>query len=444
MNSKYYYILVWAGTLFIISVVGSCIEDSLHNIGIIQSLSSVHHFIMPIVLGVIAGFFGYFYWRKISRQQNALMQLMDSEYKHRILFENMQDVVCMLDNKGNIIDINEAGIYLYEYSREEILKMNVSDLIYKEDLENSNEHFSKLNNLGFYNLYEGRIKTKSGKILWIQVNSKEFVKNGIKIGSQDIIRDITVIKENEQKIIQQNINLKELNTTKDRFFSIIAHDLRNPINTILGFSELLSNKIDTYDNAQKKKVANIIHNGIDNIYKLLENLLIWSQSQRGTISFKPEKVNLFLISEEAIKLLSLTATKKSIEIRNLIPESTTLKADVAMLSTIIRNLLSNAVKFTPHDGLIELSACLNSTNENQNFIEISVKDNGVGIPEEVQSQLFDFTHNFVSQGTDSEKGSGLGLILCQEFVERHGGKIWVESKVEMGSKFIFTLPHDIL
>jgi PAS domain S-box-containing protein len=443
MKTKYHYIALWSAAMFSVSIVGSCIEDSLHNISLEESLSEVHHYIMPLLLGIIAGLFGFLYWKRINRQLIALNQLKESEYKHRILFENMQDVVCLLDNRGNILDINEAGVKLFEYGREELLKMNVAGLVYKEDLQNSNEYFNKLNNQGFYSLYEGRIITKTGKILWIQVNSKEFIKDGIKTGSQDIIRDITVLKETEQKIIQQNADLKELNATKDKFFSIIAHDLRNPINTILGFSELLSNNFENYDINKKKNFLRLIHNGVDNIFKLLENLLIWSQSQRGTIVFKPEKVNLYLVANEAIKLFSLTAGNKSISMLNSIPENITLKADESMLSTVIRNLLSNAVKFTPHNGTIEINACLKSMNDNQSFVEIAVKDNGVGIPEEKKLHIFDFAQSTVSSGTDKEKGSGLGLILCKDFVEKHGGQIWVESNAGQGSTFLFTLPYAI-
>lgn len=439
-KTKYYYILVFSITTFTISLVGSTLENNIHNISIIESLSHFHHYVMPILLGIFTGIVGFFYWKRKNQQQIIINKLKESEYNHRVLFENMEDVVCILDNDGNIVNINEAGIKLFEYDREEILKMKVSDIVYKEDVEISKEHFKKLEKDGFYSLYEGRIKTKSGKLLWIQVNSKEFIKNGVKIGSQDIVRDVTKLKVVEQQMIQQNIELKELNNTKDKLFSIIAHDLKSPFNSIIGFSELLSNNFENFNDTQKKKYIKIIHKGISNTYKLLENLLLWTQTQRGKLVFNPEKINLYLLTNDSIKLMSLVASNKSITIKNLIPESLSLKADETMLSTILRNLLSNAIKFTPQDGIIEIDARLTPKNDTQNCIEISVKDSGIGIPEELKSQIFNIENNTIRPGTDNEKGTGLGLILCKEFVEKHGGKIWVEDNTDKGSVFIFTLP----
>ena len=441
-KSKYYYILVFSITTFTISIVGSTIENTLHSIDIFESLSHFHHYVLPIFLGIFTGIFGFFYWKRKNQQQIIINQLKESEYNHRILFENMEDVVCILDNDGNIVNINDAGVKLFEYGKEEILKMKVSDIVYKEDVEISKEHFKKLDKDGFYSLYEGRIKTKSGKILWIQVNSKEFIKNGLKIGSQDIVRDVTKLKLVEQQMIQQNLELKELNNTKDKLFSIIAHDLKSPFNSIIGFSELLSTNFENFNDTQKKKYLKIIHKGISNTYKLLENLLLWTQTQRGKLVFNPEKINLYLLTNDSIKLMSLVASNKSITIKNLIPESLSLKADETMLSTILRNLISNAIKFTPNGGTIEIDTHLTPKSDTHNFIEISVKDSGVGIPKELKSQIFNIANNTIRPGTDNEKGTGLGLILCKEFVEKHGGKIWVEDNTDKGSVFTFSLPLD--
>lgn len=442
IKTKYHYIFIWFITLFAISIIGSTIEDYFHNIPIIESLSDFYHYIMPAIFGILSGLFGLFYWKRKNQQHMSLEQLKESEYKHRILFENMHDIVCILDNQGNIIEANEAAIKLYGYSREELLNMNVSDLVYEEDMNNSKEYLNKLNISGFYNMYEGRVKTKSGEILWIQVNSREYLKDGIKVGSQDIIRNITSRKENEQNMFQLNKKLKELNDTKDKFFSIIAHDLKGPFNSILGFSELLSNEFDNFNNTQKRKYIKIIHNSVNNAYILLENLLTWSQTQKSTFVINLEKLNLYLLASEVIKLISLSAKKKSIEIENLISESIIVKADEAILSTILRNLISNSIKFTPNGGNIEINARLISNNSDQNFAEIAVKDNGVGISKEIQSQIFDISYNTTTSGTNNEKGTGLGLILCKEFVEKQNGKIWIESTAGVGSTFFFTLPLD--
>ncbi len=251
------------------------------------------------------------------------------------------------------------------------------------------------------------------------------------------------VEERTQTINQQNIELVELNATKDKFFSIIAHDLKSPFSSMLGFSNMLDKKFDKYDSEKKKKFIKIINQGLQDTYKLLENLLYWSRSQRGSIDFKPEKLNLYLLINETTELLNQSAENKSIELINQIPENIFVDADKDMLSTIIRNLVSNAIKFTPIGGQIKIEVNLPTISNNQEFVEIMVIDSGVGILKEVQSKLFDISENTSTQGTEDESGTGLGLILCKEFAEKHGGKIEVESEIGKGSTFSFTIPYKL-
>ena len=244
----------------------------------------------------------------------------------------------------------------------------------------------------------------------------------------------------EKKVKKQNQDLIESNKTKDKFFSIIAHDLRGPFNSMLGFAGLLHDEFDNFGTEEKKKFIGIIHDGLQNTLKLLDNLLIWARSQKGTIAYKPEKLNLFSETKEANELLTQNFEKKSIKLINKIPVNIFVNADKDMLSTIIRNLLSNAIKYTHKSGEITIKA-ISLPDEKQNqFIGISVNDTGVGIPKDTQHSLFDITDNTSTRGTENEKGTGLGLILCKEFVEKHSGKIWVESEVGEGSAFIFSMP----
>jgi len=236
------------------------------------------------------------------------------------------------------------------------------------------------------------------------------------------------------------IQLSELNATKDKLFSIIAHDLKSPFNSMLGFSKILDEEFDKYDTERKKKFISIVNQGLKHTYKLLENLLYWSRSQRGTIDFRPEKINMYLLFKETSELLNQSAENKSIKLINKLPEYIFVDADKDMLSTIIRNLLSNSIKFTPKGGEIKVIAKLIETNNNRDFVEIKIKDNGIGIPKEIQTKLFDIGENTQTKGTENETGTGLGLILCKEFVEKHGGNIWVESEEGKGSDFKFTLP----
>lgn len=233
--------------------------------------------------------------------------------------------------------------------------------------------------------------------------------------------------------------LKKSNETKDKFFSIIAHDLKSPFNAMLGFSNMLNDNFDDFDQKEHKEFFGIIHKNLNNIYRLLDNLLLWSLSQIGKFDFNPEKINLYLLIHESNELLKQSAEIKSIKIINQISKNIYVDADKDMLSTIIRNLLSNAIKFTPKEGEITITATLSTTKKNKSFTTISIKDCGVGIDKKKQSKLFDFSENISTKGTENETGTGLGLILCKEFVEKHSGKIWIESEVGKGSVISFTI-----
>ena len=214
-------------------------------------------------------------------------------------------------------------------------------------------------------------------------------------------------------------------------------------NIIFGYNKnkflklFLNKKFDKYDKEKQKEYFGIIHNGIQNTYNLLENLLYWSNSQTGKIDFKPKNNNLHLLSEEAIKLLNQHSIDKSISIKNEIPKNIQVNADKDMLATILRNLISNAVKFTPKGGTVEIGV---KTRHGVYQHEIYVKDSGVGIAPEIKQKLFKISESVSTEGTEKEAGTGLGLILCKEFVEKHDGKIWVESEIGKGSSFCFTIP----
>lgn len=240
-----------------------------------------------------------------------------------------------------------------------------------------------------------------------------------------------------QQIKESEIKLRELNATKDKFFSIIAHDLKSPFNSIIGFSNLLVKQIKNKDIEGIDEYANIVLKSANKAMDLLLNLMEWSGSQTGKMEFNPKYFDLVSCTNKTILLYVDIAGQKSITIKNILPHKAFVFADNAMISTILRNLISNAIKFTMPGGNIIVSAI-----EKQNEIIFSVSDTGVGISKSSIKKLFLIDQSYSTTGTNKETGTGLGLILCKEFVEKHNGKIWVESEEKKGSTFYFTLPYN--
>lgn len=239
----------------------------------------------------------------------------------------------------------------------------------------------------------------------------------------------------ELKVEERTLELQELNATKDKFFSIIAHDLKNPFNTLLGFSELMIENFELYDPKQLKDYINIIFETSRTSYNLLENLLHWSRSQTGKLKLSPSVFDFHKVITENFDFLENLAVKKSIVLNNGINENETVNADYNMIETVVRNLISNAIKFTNDDGTIKVNAV-----RRNKMLEVCVEDSGIGIRQEKIRVLFAIDMSSSTKGTANETGTGLGLILCKEFVELNGGKIWVESEPDVGSKFFFTIP----
>jgi len=263
------------------------------------------------------------------------------------------------------------------------------------------------------------IKKDGGEII-----NKEFIEAFISLSS--IIID-------KKKI---ELELVKINESKDKFFSIISHDLKNPFNTFIGFSGLIIQNIDRMPKEKILEFAKLIHNaGLQN-YEMMTNLFEWAKSQKGTLSCQPVNIDINGIITTNTNLFLSEATNKSIKIEAVKGPEIDFYADFGMLNTILRNLVSNAIKFTPEGGNISVSYKINEDN-----VLFSVKDDGTGIPKAKHDNLFDLNKNVSTPGTNKEKGSGLGLILCHEFVSAHGGRIWVESIEDQGTEFLFTIPR---
>ena len=250
--------------------------------------------------------------------------------------------------------------------------------------------------------------------------------------------DITEQKNALEEILKSKQKLSELNATKDKFFSIIAHDLKNPFNAILGFSNLLVEQIQAKNYEGVEEYAGIIRNASEQSISLLSNLMEWSRSQTGRLKFNPETIEIGVLVNEVNVLLKESAQNKSITISTDNFRKEVVFADRAMINTILRNLISNAIKFTHPGGKIVIAA-----EHTPEELVVSVSDNGVGMKKELIDKLFHIEENVSTRGTQQEEGTGLGLILCKEFVDYHNGRIWIESEVGKGSTFFFTLPYPI-
>jgi len=248
---------------------------------------------------------------------------------------------------------------------------------------------------------------------------------------------INEINNSNKLLIESESNLKILNATKDKFFSIIAHDIKNPFNALYGLTDFVSKNFDTYSPQEIKNYFDLIHNSAEELLELLENLLHWSRTQRGKMEFHPILLNLNDIVQKIISLQKISADKKNIKIVSSIEPSLNIIADPDMITAIFAIIISNAVKFSYPSCVVIIMA-----EKGSQSTVVSIIDSGVGISEQDIEKLFRIDVHYSTSGTSEEQGSGLGLILCHEFVEKHNGKIWVESELNKGSTFKFTIPNN--
>jgi len=245
------------------------------------------------------------------------------------------------------------------------------------------------------------------------------------------------LKHEKEELEKEREELEKLNATKDKFFSLIAHDLKNPFNTIIGLSELVLQRFDSYSSKRIKEFIRQIYNYSTHTYTLLDNMLQWARSQTKQIQAHPDTIDLYPLIRDNINLLQNKADEKNIRLETDIQQGANqVFADENMIGTVIRNLISNAIKFTSEQGWV----IIRSKKSDPEHVEISVVDNGIGIPKDKLNMIFDLDAGYSTQGTRAEKGTGLGLLLCKEFVHMNCGEIWLESEQGQGSAFYVRLP----
>jgi signal transduction histidine kinase len=257
----------------------------------------------------------------------------------------------------------------------------------------------------------------------------------LKESLEQVLEKQSYIEEQSIILNQQKDQLQQLNSTKDKFFSIIAHDLRSPFQSLIGLSDIMLDELKESDSPEQRNYANMIHKSSHHIYELVENLLTWSKTQRNNMSFEPVEINISSIIEEILALLQPNFDLKNISSEKHFGSDKHGYADKNMIEMVIRNLITNAIKFTPQNGKIWISL-----TENNDHLQVEIHDNGIDISAANQLKLFRIDSNFSNKGTNGEEGTGLGLIICKEFIEKNNGRIWVESEPGKGSSFFFNVP----
>lgn len=370
-----------------------------------------------------------------SASEKAELNLIENEKYIYSMLNSMGDSVFVKDDKSRLLLVNDSFCAMFGLPRAEIIGKTLAEYVPLDERES----FLKIDRQvildGIENINEETLTLEEGKSSVIYTRKTRFIDadgNRFLIG---VIRDVTDRKKAEQDLKESEKQFRELNTTKDKLFSIIGHDLRSPFNNILGLSELLDDAIKGGQVSEAEQFLAMIISMSRNTLVLLENLLNWAKSQTGQISYLSEKISLNAILQEVLALSVVIAQAKNITIKLHDFEEKEMYSDEKILKTILRNLLSNAIKFTNRGGVINLFV----TNR-KDAIEISISDDGIGMSAETCKKLFTIDKNTSILGTANEKGSGLGLVLCKEFVDKLGGTIWVDSTLEKGSTFKFTIP----
>jgi len=372
----------------------------------------------------------------INEHKQILQNLKESEEKYRLLAENIDDMILVHDQEGKIIYINEAGLGLTNLEADEIINSNVSVILNHVYSRKVFEYLSNEKKKDSLFLFEVDLINKDKVKIPVEISLTKMKKRNHYEHILLVARDIRDRKRTEESIQKYNEELKRSNFAKDKFFSIIAHDLRSPFNALLSYSDILLDEFDELSREELKEYITHINNVSANIFDLLNNLLDWSKIQTDKFYFSPEVIDMEQTISKVCNLLKEIAKSKNIELLIECDDRCLAYADQNMISTVLRNIISNAIKFSNENSKIEITA-----KNDIDKVKVSIKDFGIGMLHEDIQKLFRVDINHTTLGTKQERGTGLGLILSKEMIEKNSGHIFVESSLGNGSTFSFTLPN---
>lgn len=378
--------------------------------------------------------------RDISERKKVEKSLNVAMESYMDIFNSVSEAIYVLDESGIFIDVNRGAEKMYQFTKNELIGQSLESIgsSEKNDLKEIQSILKQVYKTGTSASFDFWAMRKNGEIFPKEV----FVNKGKYFGKDVLIataRDITEKNLAEERIRAKNEELQKINAEKDKFFSIIAHDLRSPFAAFLGLTQLMVQDLPTLERDNIQEIALLMKESATNLHSLLENLLQWSRLHQGIVAFNPHHFLLVEKVNNSMHSVMEIAVNKGVEIAINIPVGTIVYADENMLESTIRNLATNAVKFTDKGGKILISV----KSEPNGDAKISIKDTGIGMNEQMIENIFRIDELSCRQGTNGEPSTGLGLILCKDFIERHNGKIWAESTEFMGSTFHFILPNKV-
>ncbi len=370
--------------------------------------------------------------RDITKRHEFEELLRKREQKFRSLFYNANDGIMLVDKNGVIREINDSVAKILQYGKEQILYRNLLDFI----PENLRKRLQLNHILAPNKKFETPMIVSNGRLIYVQITVSL-------INEQDeqlyllILRDITDMRQSQEKLQKLANKLRESNEAKVKLFSIIAHDLRGPIGNWKAMLEMILDDNFEFNQEELRQILSELKQSSVTTFEFLDNLLSWARSQLNQIDYKPEQINLYDLVEEILGIFQSQAKIKQIQLSNMI-DNADLKvfADREMLKVVLRNLVSNALKFTPRGGSIRIKSFYD-----KDMVIVAVEDTGIGIPQDRLMMIFEDNKFVSTSGTEYEKGTGLGLHIVKDFVERNKGRIWVESVLGRGTIFYFSVPR---